>query len=79
MGHLSRNLLVLRHRSGLSQEELANRTGLHRIEIGYLECSRRLPRLDTVVRLCHGLGVTPNDLLDGINWNEGQANHLEKP
>jgi HTH-type transcriptional regulator, cell division transcriptional repressor len=78
MGHLARNLRLLRRRSGLTQEQLADRTGLHRIEIGYLEGSHRLPRLDTVVRICHALEVTPNDLLDGIDWNEGQADHLKK-
>lgn len=69
------NLLALRRRAGLTQEELACRAGLHRIEIGYLEHRRRLPRLDTLVRLCQGLEVSPNELLEGVEWKRGQVDH----
>jgi transcriptional regulator with XRE-family HTH domain len=65
------NLWKARRRSGLSQEELGFRAGLHRTEISLLEVGGRLPRIDTLVRLAGGLGIEPGELLDGIVWNPG--------
>jgi transcriptional regulator with XRE-family HTH domain len=67
----SENLLILRRRADLSQEVLGFAADLHRTEIGSLERRERLPRIDTLVRLCGALGVTPNDLLAGIAWKPG--------
>lgn len=63
------NLARARRRARLSQEELAFRAGLHRTEIGLLENARRVPRIDTLVKLCSSLEVGVDELLDGINWN----------
>jgi transcriptional regulator with XRE-family HTH domain len=62
------NLRRLRRRAGLSQEQLAARASLHRTAIGLMENGRRLPRIDTLMRLAASLEVTPNELLDGIEW-----------
>jgi transcriptional regulator with XRE-family HTH domain len=69
----SENLLILRRRAGLSQEALGFASDLHRTEIGALERGERLPRIDTLIRLCGGLGVRPDDLLAGIVWTPGHA------
>ena len=53
----ARNLRRLRHAAGLSQEQLADRTGLHPTEISRLERAAREPRLGTIIRLASGLGV----------------------
>jgi len=66
--HFGTNLRRLRRRAGLSQEQLGRLAALHRSEIGLLENGRRVPRIDTVVKLAGSLEVTPNDLLDGIEW-----------
>lgn len=66
--HFGVNLRRRRRRLVLSQEELAKLAAVHRTEIGLLENGRRLPRIDTVVKLAASLEVTPNDLLDGIEW-----------
>jgi transcriptional regulator with XRE-family HTH domain len=55
-----------RKKAGLSQEELATGSGLHRTEVGLLERGGRIPRADTVVRLAATLGVSPGTLLDGL-------------
>ncbi len=60
------NLREARLRSGLSQEHLAASCDLHRTEISLLERRQRDPRLSTIVRLARCLGVTPADLLTGI-------------
>jgi transcriptional regulator with XRE-family HTH domain len=61
------NLRHHRNRVGLSQEALAAICDLHRTEISLLERCKRSPRLETIVILSRGLGLSsPGDLLDGI-------------
>ncbi|MBS1677921.1 MAG: helix-turn-helix transcriptional regulator [Actinobacteria bacterium] len=62
------NLRRLRTNAGLSQEELAFRAAIHRTQISLLEGGGRMPRVLTLVCLAGALGVTPDDLLDGITW-----------
>ena len=60
------NLRRHRRELGLSQERLAETSGLHRTEISLLERGEREPRLSTIVRLGRGLGVPPELLLEEI-------------
>jgi transcriptional regulator with XRE-family HTH domain len=61
------NLRKAREQSGLSQEALADLCELHRTEISLLERSKRSPRLETIVILSKGLGLSsPGELLEGI-------------
>jgi transcriptional regulator with XRE-family HTH domain len=62
------NLVRLRKGAGLTQDELAERAAVHRTQIGLLESGKRLPRLDTLVKLSGSLGVSPADLTEGIVW-----------
>ena len=65
---LSFNLRSQRERAGLSQERLAELCDLDRTEISLLERGKRLPRLDTLVLLARGLGLSSTaELLDGIS------------
>jgi transcriptional regulator with XRE-family HTH domain len=62
------NLKRQRDRAGLSQEALADICDLHRTEISLLERSKRSPRLETIVILAKGLGLSSaGELLDGIS------------
>jgi transcriptional regulator with XRE-family HTH domain len=63
-----RNLFMARRRAGYSQEELAALCSVHRTEIGLVENGRRLPRVDTLVKLISALEVRADDLLWGIEW-----------
>jgi transcriptional regulator with XRE-family HTH domain len=67
------NLRRIRRREGLSQEELAARASLHRTEIGKLENSERVCRIDTLIQLAGAMAVPPAELLDGIFWVPGGA------
>ena len=61
------NLRRYRDLSGLSQEALADACDLHRTEISLLERSKRSPRLETIVILARGLGLSSaSELIDGI-------------
>ncbi|MGC1853698.1 MAG: helix-turn-helix transcriptional regulator [Solirubrobacterales bacterium] len=60
------NLKHYRKKAGLSQEELASMTEVHRTQVSQLERAKHLPRLDTFVKLVGALGIPPEDLLEGL-------------
>lgn len=60
---LSRNLVRVRGELGISQEELADRAGLHRTYVGHLEQRKRNPSLENVERIALTLKVDILDLL----------------
>ena len=64
----AQNLHRLRREVGLNQERLAERAVLHRTEISLLERARRVPRIDTVLRIAGALEAEPGELLTGIRW-----------
>jgi transcriptional regulator with XRE-family HTH domain len=62
----SANLRRHRAAANLSQEQLAEKTGLHPTEISRLERGTREPRLGTIARLANGLGIGAEHLVAGI-------------
>ena len=60
-----------RRRSGLSQEGLAFRAGLHRTAVGQLERGERVARADTLIRLAGSMGIPAGDLLVDVRWTPG--------
>ena len=52
-----------RKESGLTQEELAARAGLHYTYISLLETNKKSPTLDSLFRLCKALGISAADLI----------------
>jgi transcriptional regulator with XRE-family HTH domain len=63
-----KNIRTLREevRPRLSQERLADITGLHRTEIGKIEQGRVNPRLMTLHLVAHALNATLDDLAKGL-------------
>jgi transcriptional regulator with XRE-family HTH domain len=61
-----RNLCLARQRCGLTQEKLAERTGLCRDTIYKIEMGQRSPRLDTLLTLADTLGIDATVLLTGL-------------
>ena len=62
------NLWRARRRAGLNQEALAELAELHRPEIGLFETGKRLPKLDTLLKLTAAADATPRELLAGLHW-----------
>ena len=60
---LARHALAQRKKLGISQEELATRSALHRTYIGAIERGERNISLATLELIAKGLGVEPSELL----------------
>lgn len=60
------NLRERRKAIGISQEELADRSGLHRTVISDHERGRADPLLGSIVRLAEALDTTVSDLCEGV-------------
>jgi transcriptional regulator with XRE-family HTH domain len=52
-----------RHEMGWSQEELADRAGLHWTFVGQAERGRRNVSLHNILKLAKGLGIDPGELV----------------
>lgn len=55
-----------RHARNLTQEQVADRSGLHLTYIAGIESGRRNPTLLSIIAVAAGLGVLPNELLEGL-------------
>ena len=76
----AKNLRRRRVEVGISQEELGERTELHRTEISLLERAGREPRFATMLKLAGALGTTPNALCEGTGWDhERRRFTVEEP
>lgn len=53
----------LRREAGLTQEQLADRSGLHVTYIAGIETGRRNPSLRSILSLAEGLGVAAFELV----------------
>ncbi len=62
---LARKVVVYRKSLNLSQEDLADKAGLHRTYIGSIERCERNPTLSTLEVLADALNITIEDLLAG--------------
>jgi transcriptional regulator with XRE-family HTH domain len=56
-----------RTRAGLTQQELADRAGLHYTYVNQLEHDRYSPTLTSLFRLCDALGVSPARLIGRVD------------
>lgn len=63
------NLKKYRTDMGLSQEEFANRCGLHRTYISAIECYRRSISLENIQRIAEALGIETYKLFLEENEN----------
>ncbi len=60
---LARNLRLLRETKGWSQEEFADRAGIHRTYVSDLERGKRNPTISVVERLAKPFGITASEII----------------
>lgn len=53
-----------RERLGLTQEEVAQRSGVHATEVSRMEAGKRDPKISTLRRLAKAVEVKPGQLVD---------------
>jgi len=64
VGNLGVNLRQARKKLDLSQEQVAERSGVHATEVSRIEAGKRDPRVSTVERLAEAVELRPGQLLD---------------
>lgn len=57
-----------RKRQGLSQEKLSELCELHPTYIGQIERGEKNASLDTIMRICKGLEISPEDLFEKLDY-----------
>ncbi|MFP5388763.1 MAG: helix-turn-helix domain-containing protein [Thermoleophilia bacterium] len=62
-GNLGRNLRRARLDREMTQEDVAERSGVHATEVSRIESGKRDPQVSTVERLAEAVGVSASDLL----------------
>jgi transcriptional regulator with XRE-family HTH domain len=64
VGKLGPNLREARLKLELSQEQVAERSGVHATEVSRIEAGKRDPRVSTVERLARAVKMPPGQLLE---------------
>lgn len=76
LGHAIR---ALRRPAGLSQDELAQRCGLHRTYVGGIERGERNPSFANLVKIARALQVRPSELLAQAESLTGVTHEVGDP
>ena len=69
---LAEVLTAIRKEKGVSQTDLAARSGLTQPHIGYIEQGKRRPTIDSLKRIALALGTSATDL---VQQAEARAGH----
>jgi transcriptional regulator with XRE-family HTH domain len=64
VGSLGSNLREARKKLGLTQEQVAERSGVHTTEVSRIEAGKRDPKVSTLERLAKAVEVAPGRLLE---------------
>ena len=62
---LGKRIAEIRRKRGFTQEKLAEKADVTNNYISHIENNRSIPSLETIVRLCAALDVTPDEILLG--------------
>ena len=69
---LGANIKRIRTQRFLSQESLALDAGMHPAYLGQLERGEKCPNIDTLLKICNALNISPAKLLD-FETEEGDS------
>jgi len=57
-------------KAGLTQEELADRAGVHRTYVSLLERDRKSPTMEVLFRLCKALHIAPSKFIARVEIHD---------
>ncbi|MCX6566905.1 MAG: helix-turn-helix transcriptional regulator [Candidatus Aminicenantes bacterium] len=69
---IGEELRKARLKAGLSQESLADKSGLHRTYISLLERDKKSPTLETLFHICEALGVSAAWLIKKVEVDRNE-------
>ena len=68
---LGKIIAGLRHSAGLSQEELADRAGIHRTYVSQIERGLKSPTIVMLLKLSKALETTPSKIMRQLEAESG--------
>ena len=72
---VGKRIAQIRKNCSMTQEQLAEKSDLSNIYISHIENSRSIPSLETLMKLCSALDVTPDEILLGTK--QDMENYLQ--
>lgn len=63
---IGKRIVKARNAKGMSQEKLAADSGIDRSHMGFIEQGRRKPTLSTLFKIAKSLGMTLEQLFNGM-------------
>lgn len=75
---IGENIKAARKKAGLTQKGLADKLGIPYQGISQYERGIRKPKLETLDRIATALGVSLETLLDGVNFENSEKEHLSR-
>ena len=72
---VGKRISLIRKNRGMTQEQLAEKAELSTIYISHIENSRSIPSLETLMKLCSALDITPDEVLLGTK--QDMENYLQ--
>lgn len=72
---VGKRISLIRKNCGMTQEQLAEKAELSNIYISHIENSRSIPSLETLMKLCSALDITPDEVLLGTK--QDMENYLQ--
>ena len=76
MSHFSDTLISLRKMYGMTQQQVADRTGLTRSAVGMYETGKREPDFETLQQIAEFYHVDMNTLITGETADTGEMDEL---
>ena len=72
---VGKRISLIRKNRGMTQEQLAEKAELSNIYISHIENSRSILSLETLMKLCSALDITPDEVLLGTK--QDMENYLQ--
>jgi len=67
---IAQTIAKLRHEANISQEELADRAGIHRTYVSQIERSLKSPTLQVLMQIATALNTSASEIIKEIETNE---------